>query len=89
MDKINEYTVDDPKQKREIIYILNDIEGQIRGNKLLRENCGEILMKISNYTSDARKLTFEPMKRNLVSELRENLRNLNLETYNKLLRSQQ
>ena len=88
MDEINTLTADDPDQKREIINILNDIEGQLRGNKLLKENCKEILLHIIDYTSDSVKLT-EPKKRSLISELRENLRTLNIENYSKLLGSKQ
>ncbi len=86
MDDINKYTAEDQNQKKEIMNILNDIEGQLKGNKLLRENCKEILSKISFYTSNSVRLT-ETMKRSLISELRENLRTLDLENYNKLIGS--
>lgn len=88
MDEINTFTTDDPDQKKEIINILNDIEGQLKGNKLLKEKCKETLLLIFDFTSDTIKLT-EPKKRSLISELRENLRTLNIENYSKLLGSKQ
>jgi DNA-binding FrmR family transcriptional regulator len=80
LEHLNDLNASDDTQKEEVINILNDIEGQIRGNSILLENCKEILKKITRLNNNTKELC-EPKKRSLVSELRENLRNIEIKSY--------
>jgi hypothetical protein len=84
LEKLNDYNAKDNEQSEQIIYILNDIIGQIRGNVKLKKHFSEILESIENLVSDKRKLT-EPRKRALVSELRERIRHLNIKNIDDLV----
>ncbi len=83
-ERLNDYNANDEKQKDEVINILHEIEGQINGNKILKEEFGDVLKKVSSFTGAKKEIT-EPYKRSLVSELRENLRNIDIENYNGLI----
>jgi len=83
-ERLNDYNANDEKQKVEVINILHEIEGQINGNRVLKEEFGGVLKKVSSITSAKKEIT-EPYKRSLVSELRENLRNIDIENYNGLI----
>lgn len=85
LEKLNEYNVGDSDQKNYVTCILNEIEGQIRGNAVLVDKCNKILRKISICTKEPETLT-EPKKRSLVSELRETLRNIDLQNYDELMK---
>ena len=77
LEKLNDYNANSAEQCDIIVNILNEIIGQIRGNDKLRKHFSELLERIEKLASDKRKLT-EPRKRAIVSELRERLRNLNV-----------
>lgn len=83
LERLNELSADDEKQNIEIVNILNEIAGQIRGNPILNKKCDEILKTISKYAEKTKILT-EPKKRSIVWELRENLRSIDIQTYNEL-----
>jgi len=85
LEKLNEYNASDPNQKNDVSCVLNDIEGQIRGNEVLLDKCSKILKRIARFTKDQEVLT-EPKKRSLVSELRENLRNIDINNYDELMK---
>jgi len=89
LDKLNEYSANDNdiKVKREIECILHDINGQIEGNKILKSNFANEQKKLHKYIENPDNLS-EPLKRGLVSVLREKLKTLNLETYNDLARGE-
>lgn len=84
VERLNDYTAADKEQMNEIINLLNDIEGQIIGNKILTSALSEQLAKISNFTNNPKLLT-EPKKRSLVSELREKIRHIDLSNYRKII----
>jgi len=84
MERLNDLSVNEPTQVDEVINILNEIVGQIRGNKRLRVWCAEILSKLQTLAENPKKLT-EPRKRSLVSELRESLRHIDFEDYDRLI----
>ena len=84
LEKLNDLHVNDSGQADEIINVLNEIVGQIKGNKKLRKLCSEILEKIEKLAENPKELT-EPRKRSLVSELRENLRHIGFEDYDELI----
>lgn len=85
LERLNDLSVNDEKQREEVINIFNEITGQIKGNSVLIEKCEIILEKISNYAENPKGLT-EPIKRNIVSELRENLRNIDIQRYNEIIK---
>jgi hypothetical protein len=79
LERLNDYTVSDPEQKDIIINILNDISGQIKGNKnIFNSDFVELLNLIDKYTHNQSDFS-EPKKRSLVSELREKLRHVDIQ----------
>ena len=83
-DRLNELTAADPEQIDDVINILNEIVGQIRGNQALAEQFDDLIPKLSSLAEDRRRLN-EPRKRALISELRERLRHVNVENYGDLI----
>lgn len=83
-ERLNDYNANDEKQREEVINILHEIEGQINGNKNLKQEFNDVLKKVVSYTTSKKEIS-EPHKRSLVSELRENLRNIDIENYNGLI----
>lgn len=84
IERLNDYNTNDATQKNEVVNILNEIEGQILGNKSLKDKLSEQLTKIENFTSNTKLLT-EPKKRSLVSELKESIRNLDISNYGDII----
>jgi hypothetical protein len=84
LERLNDLSAEDSDEISDIINILNDIAGQIRGSKVLSKQFNELLAKIESISEDKRKLT-EPRKRALVSELRERLRNIDVENYSDMI----
>lgn len=84
LNRLNDFNADDEKDRENVINILNDIVGQMRGNPILKIKCAEILKKMSKF-ADKPDMLNNPKKRNLVSELRETLRNINIQSYNDML----
>lgn len=84
IERLNDYNTNDVTQKNEVVNILNEIEGQILGNKSLKDKLSEQLTKIENFTSNTKLLT-EPKKRSLVSELKESIRNLDISNYGDII----
>lgn len=81
LDRLNDHNASVDKQKAEVINILHEIEGQIIGSKSLKIELSDFLDKLTLYTSLKREIT-EPKKRSLVSELRESLRNFEVNNLN-------
>lgn len=84
LERLNEYSAHDEPDLAEIRSIFLEIAGQIRGNARLVGPLKDILEKIEK-AGKAKGLT-EPLKRSLVSELRENLRNIQVGSFNESLR---
>jgi hypothetical protein len=84
IERLNEYNAKDPEQNEKIVNIFNEIIGQIRGNQKLKVHFTELLVTLEDLVSDKRKLT-EPRKRAAVSELRERLRHLNVQSIHNLV----
>lgn len=78
LDNLNSLNADDDVQKTEVIIILNDITGQIRGNPVLKKECN--IVTISKYADNPINLT-NAKKRSIISELRENLRTIEFQQY--------
>ena len=85
LEKLNDLNANDNEHKEEVINIFNEIEGQILGNSVLKKKCGDILEKISKYIDNPKILT-EPKKRSMVSELRENLRSIDIQNYSDIIK---
>lgn len=84
LDRLNDLNVNEPTDIDEVINILSEIVGQIRGNRKLKKYFSELLEKISSYVENPKKL-IEPKKRSIVSELRENLRHIDIESIDELI----
>lgn len=74
LERLNEYNANEPTELPEIRNILHEIAGQIRGNDRLGSMAPTLATKIENL-AQGKKLT-EPAKRAIVSEVREQLRNI-------------
>jgi hypothetical protein len=84
LERLNDLNVNDPDQKITVINVLHEIIGQIRGNKNLLKQCEGLISRIATVCEDKRRLT-EPNKRSLVSELREQLRNIDVQNYSDII----
>jgi hypothetical protein len=74
LDRLNEYNANEQADIAEIKNILHEIAGQIRGNAKLLTAAPLIAGRLESLAS-SRKLT-EPNKRSMVAEVREVIRNL-------------
>ena len=86
IERLNDYNANDNLQKVEVINILHELQGQILGNKNLKEQLIDQLRKIESYTTAPRLFT-EPRKRSLVSELKESIRTLDAANFNDIINS--
>lgn len=84
LEQINNLVVDNGEQSAEIENLFSDIAGQLRGNKLLCKKCSAILKKIEIIVENPTQLT-NPRKRALISELREQLRHVDMENIDELM----
>lgn len=78
LERLNEYNANDVDENQEIRNILHEIVGQLRGNGKLLLLLRAMADKIENL-ANSKKLT-EPAKRSIVSEFREQLRNIQVES---------
>jgi len=85
IERLNDFTTNDVEQKKEVINILSEIEGQILGNKQIENELKIQLEKISDFVDNSKSLT-EPKKRSLVSELRESVRNIDISNYQSIVK---
>lgn len=83
LDRIADLRVDDEMQKKQIINIMSEVVGQIRGNRKLRSQFAEELKSIERFVISNQPLT-EPKKRIIVAQLREGLRHLDMENIDSL-----
>jgi hypothetical protein len=74
LERLNEYNAKEASEIDEIRNILHEIAGQIRGNKRIASAAPSIASRLEDLAKN-RKLS-EPLKRSMVSELREILRNI-------------
>lgn len=80
VERLNDFNAGDNVQKAEVVNILHEIEGQILGNSLLKEKLDIQLQKIESFTQNPKSIS-EPRKRSLVSELRESIRNMDVNNF--------
>lgn len=74
LERLNEYNANEPTEVDEIRNILHELAGQIRGNKRLLGAAPALANQLESLAV-SKKLT-EPRKRMAVAELRETLRNI-------------
>ncbi|OEC90735.1 hypothetical protein [Acinetobacter sp. YK3] len=74
VERLNEYNANNSDEIEEIRNILHEIAGQIRGNSRLNQQAPELIMKVERFSSGNRITEYK--KRALTSEIREILRNL-------------
>ena len=74
LERLNEYNANEASDVPEIRNILQEISGQIRGNPRLRASHAELATKLEALAGSRRLL--EPQKRAIVAEVREQLRNI-------------
>ena len=65
--------------------LMNEIVGQIKGNSKLKIQCSEILEKFEFFTENPKNIITEAKKRNLISEFKENLRNIDVINIDELM----
>lgn len=76
LERLNEYDAKDTDHYDKIINILHEVVGQIKGNHKLSSQFSSVVKQIEAI-SDKKPLT-EYRKRNIVSELRERIRHLDV-----------
>lgn len=74
IERLNEYTAKDPDELEEIRNILHEIAGQMRGNEQIVKSSNDLISKIEKLAGS--RLLDEPRKRSIISEIREVLRNM-------------
>jgi hypothetical protein len=84
LERLNDYNANDAQQQEPIVNILHELVGQIRGNRRLAPHFKGLILQAERLAADKRRLT-EPKKRAFVSELRERIRHLNVESMDDLL----
>ncbi|MBA7519519.1 hypothetical protein ES705_11598 [subsurface metagenome] len=80
IERLNDFNANEPTHKENVINILSEIQGHIIGNKILKEHFNDILVKINRYTGNTKDFS-EPIKRSLISEIRETIRNIDVSNY--------
>ena len=85
-DRLSELSARNEDDREEIIDLLNDIHGQIRGNKKLKEQCQSLISSLELSLKYPKKFD-EPRKRSLVSEMREQFRGISVDSFEQLMGS--
>ncbi|MCO8082962.1 MULTISPECIES: hypothetical protein [Acinetobacter] len=74
IERLNEYSAKNPDELEEIRNILHEIAGQMKGNEQIVKTSNDLISKIEKLASS--KNLDEPRKRSIISEIREVLRNM-------------
>ncbi len=83
IEKLNDLNANDDTDRKDVINILNEIVGQMRGNPILNRNCTEIINKLSKSANSPR--LNDARKRTVLFELRENLNYIDVQEHNNIL----
>ncbi|MEW8512341.1 MAG: hypothetical protein AB2608_16010 [Candidatus Thiodiazotropha sp.] len=78
LERLNDFHAADDAGREQIVILLHETVGQIKGNSRLRKPMNDLVETANKLASDKRRLT-EPRKRAFVAELRERIRHLNIE----------
>ena len=85
LDELSNYSAEDRTVgRKEVLGIFHEIEGQIEGNKFLKNEFVEDFEEFKEYFDGTKKIT-DADKRRMASRFREKLKTLNLETYSDLV----
>jgi len=84
IEKLNAYNSEDPTSKKEILNLFGEIIGQIKGNQIYSKPLLGFAKQLGKYLNNPSNLS-EPIKRSLVTELKEKLRSLNIENLDDLI----
>jgi len=84
LERLNEYHASDPDGNIEIVNIFHELHGQISGNPRVLAAMPEVAQKLQKMLNSSKAIT-EPRKRAMISELREVLRNMDVESIEKYL----
>lgn len=79
LDRLNEYNANESSEISEIKNILHEIAGQVRGNSRLQRAAPNLADRLESLAASNRRLT-EPNKRSMVAEIREVIRNIQVES---------
>jgi len=88
LDKLVDLRSEDPEQKKEMICLLNDIIGQVKGNKKLHVACDKLIRQFVKYAERPDRVN-DPTTRSLVSQLRETLKYIDLKDFDGILGEEQ
>lgn len=81
LERLNDLNANDVEGKANVINILSEIKGQIRGNNKLQLQFTEILNQIEPFCTGSSPIN-EPLKRSIVSEMRELIRTYDVDSMN-------
>jgi Rad3-related DNA helicase len=74
LDRLNEYNANEAADHSEIRNILQELAGQVRGNRRLKNSAPDLASRLEAFATRPR--LAEPAKRAMVAEMREILRNI-------------
>lgn len=80
LERLNEYNASNEDDRQKIINILHELQGQIAGNVRVKKSMPQDALDSLEKLMNPKSLT-EPRKRSLVSQIREVLKNLNVESF--------
>jgi DNA-binding GntR family transcriptional regulator len=84
LERLNEYHAADPDGNIEIVNIFHELHGQISGNPRVLAAMPDLAQKLQKMLNSTKAIT-EPRKRAMISEMREVLRNMDVESIEKYL----
>ena len=84
LERLNYLNANDEEHKEEVINIFNELLGQIRGSKKLKNHFRQIITTVRSIAEGKKNVT-EPNKRAIVNQLREMLKHLDIDTYAKII----
>lgn len=85
LDLLNAYSADNKRHRNEIITIFHEIDGQIEGNRFIRDNFSDARIKLKEIIENPDDFS-DAKKRYLMALFREHLKTLNDEIYNDFMR---
>lgn len=77
LDLLNDLHANEANDREEIVNVLHEITGQLKGNPKLTPHFADLIERISKATSGKSKIS-EPTKRSIVSEIREKIRHVGI-----------
>lgn len=72
LERLNDLNADDDGDRKEVVGVINELCGQIRGNKAMKKRLAPLARKLQPYAEETKSVT-QARKRALVAEIREYL----------------